>query len=107
MEILGYGALGTLLVVLWLGLTIAVCLRFNAWLIPVALGLDFLVGLTGSPVALLMWKLCFFYGMARWDPLRGLFRMPRWPRMWLPGSGGRRKREFREPMPWTRGPGSY
>jgi hypothetical protein len=87
--------------------TAAVCNRFGRWLFPTVVVLDFLIGCGRWPVSFLLWKLCFFYGLARWDPMRGLFRLPRWPRVHQRGRGGRRKREFPEPMPWTRGPGSY
>ena len=107
MDVIGYGIMATLVGGSLLALKVMACLRFNAWLVPIVLVLDFLILCTKSPIAFLMWKLCFFYGMVKWDPVRGLYRLPKWPRMTMRGRGGRRRREFAEPMPWTRGPGSY
>lgn len=103
----GIGAAIALAVGLLFGATVMTCLRFRAWLIPVVLLADFIVGSTFSPVAFVLWKLCFFAAAIRLDPMRGLFRLPRWPRGHLRGRGGKRKREFTEPMPWFRGPGTY
>jgi len=98
-------ALGLVLSVL-LVLIIRECLQFGAWLIPIVLLINVVLFFT-APVSFLAWQFCFFYGTARWKPVRGLYRLPRWPRNGMRGPGGRRRREFREPMPWTRGPGSY
>lgn len=107
MEGMAYGLVGGVLAIALIWSTVAVCLRFNAWLILAVFLIDFALLLTGSVVGFLIWQLCFFYGMARWEPFRGMYRLPKWPRMHLRGPGGRRRREFPEPMPWTRGPGSY
>jgi hypothetical protein len=106
-DVLGYGSWVVILGVAMIVPTIVVCLRFNAWLIPVVFVLDGIVALSWSPFAFIMWKLCFFYGAMKWDPVRGMFRLPKWPRTYLRGPGGRRRREFREPLPWYRGPGSF
>ena len=107
MDAIGMGVAITILTVSLYWYTAVKCLRIGAWLFPTVLALDFLIGLAGWPVTFLLWKLCFFYGLARWDSVRGLYRMPRWPRVDQRGRGGRRKREFTEPMPWFRGPGTY
>ena len=92
--------------------TVHVLLRFNAWLIAPVLLLDLALAFvslgTGFPVGFVVWKLWFFYAAFSWEPVRGLFRQPRWPRRPLMrGPGKRKRREFSEPMPWTRGPSSF
>lgn len=95
--------------VLYLGWrTIAAALRFGPWMVPVVLVVDFvIVAASGSffPLPLLLWKMLLLYTAARWGPLLNLFRLPAWPRVsYMRGPGRRRKRQFREPMPWFRGP---
>lgn len=107
MDVVGMAIGIGILVVAIQGYTAAVCLRFGNWVFPVVLMLDFLIGLGRWPISFLLWKLAFFLALAKWDPMRGLFRLPRWPRIHQRGRRGRRKREFTEPMPWYRGPGTY
>lgn len=87
--------------------TWTVCIRFGRWVFPTVLAVDFLMALGRLPIPLVVWKLCFFVALARWEPVRGLFRLPRWPQTHQRGRGGRRPREFTEPPPWVRGPGTY
>jgi hypothetical protein len=103
-----YITLGVGLGLLLLWRTVAVCLRFGAWTIPVVFLLDFLAGLVGHVPGFLIWNLGFFYGASRWDPVRGMFRLPRWPRApYMRGARRPRHRRIDEPMPWDRGPFSY
>ena len=87
--------------------TFRICERFNAWLLlPVLLIDQALLGV--FPPGYLVWKLWLFYTALKWEPARGLFRLPRWPRgPHMRGPGKRARRQFREPMPWLRGPCSY
>lgn len=56
----------------------------------------------------IIYKCWFFYLVSRWEIGRGLFNVPAWPRELITrGSRRRRHRQFREPLPWTRGPGSW
>jgi hypothetical protein len=125
-------ALGTLTgYLIWL--TASTCRKFNRWVSVVVVGVDLLilspilVGLLSnlmslpggfpselqtlapfSPLVLITWKLWFFYATTRWEPLRGVFQTPEWPRVpWMRGPGKNRPRSFREPMPWDRGPFTY
>jgi hypothetical protein len=95
-----------LLTVYLLWRTVETCRRFNLWLLPLVLLLDasfFFLAPLGF--GFLVWKLWFFWATFRWEPVRGLFRLPRWPRTpFTRGPGKRRPREFREPLPWTAGP---
>ncbi|HEU4753520.1 MAG TPA: hypothetical protein VFU47_10475, partial [Armatimonadota bacterium] len=90
--------------------TVVVCLRFSPWVLPVVLLLDLVVmplvfAAAQFPVGYMAWKLYFFWVTSRWDPVRGAFRAPRWPRAPLMrGPGRNRPRRFSEPLPWTRGP---
>lgn len=88
--------------------TVVVCYRFNNWLFWVVLVMDHVALIAGSVVGLAVWKLLFFYAASRWDPVRGLFRLPKWPRpAYFRGPGRAGRRVFNEPMPWLRGPTSY
>jgi hypothetical protein len=97
-------AAGVLLVLL-IWKTVAVSLRFGAWVVPVVLSLDIASALFGSVVGFVAWKTFFFFMASRLDPVRGLFRMPRWPRAGqMRGARRPRYRRIPEPSPWDRGP---
>jgi len=90
--------------------TVEICLKYGAWLPWPVLALEGALLFLGPifPIAFLMWKAWFFFAAARWEPTRGLFRLPDWPRApRMRGPGKRRWREFREPAPWSRGPSSF
>lgn len=94
------------LVVLWR--TVVVCYRFNNWLFWLVLWIDLVAAAGGFVFGYVAWKLAFFYAASRWDPIRGLFRLPNWPRAaFFRGPGRAGRRVFNEPMPWLRGPTTY
>lgn len=97
------------LLVLYLAWFLRICLRFH-WALIVAMVVVIFgpgVFLAAAPLGLLA-MMSFFHAFQKWEPLRGLFAIPRWPRAPIfRGPGKRRAREFREPMPWLRGPNSY
>ena len=104
------GASGVVLQLFVLWLTVVVCLRFSPWVLPTVLVLDFVVmplffAVVGFAPGYIVWKLWFFWTALRWEPIRGVFRLPRWPRtQHMRGPGQRAPRDVREPMPWTAGP---
>ena len=91
-----------------------VCVRWG-WLVLLgvllidgALVLATFAGGPGYLVLLVTWTLWLLYADTRWENTRGLLRLPRWPRAtWMRGPRKKRRREFPEPMPWTRGPFTY
>jgi hypothetical protein len=99
------------LLVFYLAWFLRICFRFH-WVLILAMVL-----LVAGPALFLMlapfgliFVMGFFFAFERWEPLRGLFAIPRWPRAPIYRGPGRRRaraREFREPMPWLRGPNSY
>jgi hypothetical protein len=97
---------GALLYVFLMWRMIVVCRRFSPWVLPVVLFLDICVmPWAFFPFGYLGWKLWFFWFAFRVDPVRGVFRVPRWPRTPLMrGPGRRRARRFPQPLPWTAGP---
>jgi hypothetical protein len=90
---------------------IRVLLRVPWWWTPVIV-----LVLIGSPLlATGIWPLpfiwfniWFFLIAGRWESLGSYYRTPKWPRVpFRRGPGRRRPRDFREPLPWSRGPCSY
>lgn len=62
----------------------------------------------GPAAGVILYKGWLLYFLSRWDPARGLFRLPAWPQQpFSRGPQQRKRREFREPLPWDRGPGSW
>jgi hypothetical protein len=95
---------GLMLYLFFMWRTVSVCRRFRLWVLPVVLLFDHAL-LFLLPYAFIPWKLWFFWAMFRWEPVRGLFRLPRWPRThFARGPGRRGPRQFSEPMPWQAGP---
>jgi hypothetical protein len=108
---LGLGIALALLAGYLLWRTVEACLRFNAWLIPLVLGVDAALLVLFIPrfwILFIAWKIWFFVAAYRWEPMRGMFRAPHWPRAaFMRGPRRNRRREFKEPMLWTRGPSSF
>ena len=97
-----------------LGLIYVISLVFparpGAWIATILLqGVGAYPAVLLGPVAgIIVYKGWLLYFLWWWDPVRGLFRAPAWPRQpYSRGPQERRRREFREPLPWDRGPGSW
>lgn len=59
------------------------------------------------PFGFIGWRLWLFWTAARWEPYGGMFAAPPWPRNPLARGRRNRLRQFREPLPWGRGPFTY
>lgn len=108
MSEVAWGVVCLLAAVHLLVMVIAACVRVNPLLLWLLLPLGFGALLYAGPFGFMFVVLWELWQFTHWEPVRGLFTMPPWPRSAvLRGPGRRRRREFREPMPWTRGPNSY
>lgn len=110
--LVGIGVAGTLYVYL-IWQTVVVGRLLNPWVLPTVLVIDHLLLFLAPlnflfPCGALVWKLSFLYFAWRWEPLRGMYHAPRWPRR-RHARGPRRteNRQFQEPSPWDRGPCSF
>lgn len=89
------------------------CARWGWKVVCTVIAVDGVLSLTGLNGGFLLigplsWKVWLLYADSRWEPARGVFPLPAWPRApRMRGPGKRRRRLFREPMPWTAGPNTY
>ena len=95
--------------------TVGACRKLGSWVLTAVVVSDLLafllflpLGLPVAVFAVLMWKLWFLFLTSWWADYGRLYAAPRWPRTpFRRGPGKRRPREFKEPMPWYRGPNSF